>query len=98
MITYVERTEHASQSVRFTKSKNEKTVYVIVLNNLSKEKNVISLKSFTKGKQNIKSIDIINPAGKANWKWNNGQLEIEMPAANFKNDDVKAIALRINLK
>ena len=71
---------------------------MIVLNNLSKEKNVISLKSFTKGKQNIKSIEIINPAAKANWKWNNGQLEIEMPGVNFKNDDVKAIALRINLK
>jgi hypothetical protein len=63
-----------------------------------KEKSFITLNFFTKGKQNIKSIDIINPAVKANWKWNNGQLEIEMPGVNFTNDDVKAIALRINLK
>jgi alpha-L-fucosidase len=97
-ITYGEGAEHASQSVRYTRSKNNKTVYVIVLNNLSKEKNVISLKSFTKGKQNIKSIDIINPAAKANWKWNNGQLDIELPAVKYNSDDVKAIALRINLK
>ena len=97
-ITYGEGDENAPRSVRYTRSKNGKTIYVIVLNNLSNEKNVISLKSLTKGKQNIKSIDIINPAAKANWKWNNGQLEIEMPGVNFKIDDVKAIALKINLK
>ncbi|MEO6916719.1 MAG: alpha-L-fucosidase, partial [Chitinophagaceae bacterium] len=97
-IKYGEGAETAAQSVRYTKSKNNKKVYVIVLNSLSKPQNVISLKSFTKGKQMIKSIDIIQPAAKANWKWNDGHLEIEMPDLLFKTGDVRAVAFRINLQ
>ena len=97
-ITYGEGAETAVGSVRYTRSKNNKAIYAIVLNVSDEDMQEIDLKSLEAGKQNIKSIQAISSKKNISWKWVDGHVRISTPTKKLQSDDIKAIAFKITLK
>ena len=96
-IVYGEGAEKATGSVRYTRSKDNKTIYAIVLNLSGTDNQTIDLKSIKEGKQNIKSIQAISTKAKVNWKWVNGHAQIITPIKNLQSESVKAVTFKIRL-
>ncbi|MEO6135860.1 MAG: alpha-L-fucosidase, partial [Ginsengibacter sp.] len=97
-ITFGEGDEKAEGSVRYTRSKNNKAIYAIVLNLSDKGVQAIDLKSIKKDVQNIKSIQAINSKKNISWKWVDGHVQLKTPIKKFQSDSIKAIAFKITLK
>ncbi|TDG36233.1 alpha-L-fucosidase [Pedobacter changchengzhani] len=95
-VTYGEGTENGIGSVRYTRSKDNKTIYAIVLNGSNNDRHIVDLKSITKEKYKIKSIEVINSNTQANWKWANGHPQLKMPEQNLQ-PEIKAVAFKIKL-
>jgi alpha-L-fucosidase len=97
-IIFGEGGENAEGSVRYTRSKNNKAIYAIVLNLSDKGVQAIDLKSLKKDMQNIKSIKAISSKEKISWKWVDGHVQITTPIKKLQSDGIKAIAFEITLK
>lgn len=94
---YGEGAENDIGSIRYTRSKDNKTIYAVILNWLGSNKELVDLKSIKEGEQNIKSVYTLGSEVKLDWKWSDGCLQVEIPSQNSNNLDVKAVALKINL-
>ncbi|MGY3053017.1 alpha-L-fucosidase [Pedobacter sp. UYEF25] len=97
-ITFGEGAENAAGSVRYTRSKDNKSIYVIVLNCSDNDTQTIVLKSIIKNQYNIKSIYALTPHLKINWRWVNGHPQIKILSKNFQSESVKAVAIKIRLE
>ena len=92
-----ERSEKETGSIRYTRSKDNKTIFAIVLNILGSGKRVINLKSITPKSANIKSVYAVKSRLPLQWKWVDGHLEVDLPNENNTENDVKAFAIMILL-
>lgn len=96
-IIYGEGAEKALGSVRYTRSKDNTTIYAIVLNLSATDKQTIDLNSIKEGKQNIKSIQAISSKEKVNWKWVNGHAQIVTSIKDLQSEAVKVVTFKISL-
>lgn len=96
-IKYGEGAENASGSIRYTRSKDNKTIYAIVLNCAVNDKQTIDLQSIQERDQKIKSIQVVSSKSKVNWRWIDGHLQITMPKQNVQAKVIKAVAFKINI-
>lgn len=97
-VVYGERSEKEVGSIRYTRGKDNKTIYAIVLNIVGSGKRVINLKSITPDSGNIKSIRAVDSKLPLKWRWLDDHLEIEMPNENSTKKDVEAFAIKIMLQ
>ena len=97
-ITFGEGAENAVESVRYTRSKNNKTIYAIVLNLGENDIQSLDLRSIKKDEQKIRSIQAISSKEAIAWKWVDGHLRITAPVKKLQSKDIKAIAFKIQLK
>ena len=97
-IKFGEGGEKEEGSVRYTRSKNNKVIYAIVLNLSDKDGQVIDLKSIKKDAQNIKTIQAISSKEEISWNWVDGHVQITTPIKKFQSDNIKAIAFKILLR
>lgn len=96
--TYGEGAEKDTGSVRYTRSKDNRTLYVIVLNWMGSGKQLVNLTSVKLDMPGIKSIHIPGSKAKVNWKWYNDELRLEVPGQKVEDKAVKAVALKISLQ
>lgn len=96
--TFGEGSEKDTGSVRYTRSKDNKTLYVIVLTWRGSGKQMVNLRSVKPNMMHIKNIQLIGSNAKVEWKWNNNELQIKVPEQKADDKAVKAVALKISLK
>ncbi len=96
--TYGEGGEKDTGSVRYTRSKDNKTLYVIVLNWKGSGKQMVNLRSVKPKMVHIKGIQVIGSNAKVKWKWNNDGLKVKVPEQKVDDNAVTAVALKISLK
>lgn len=95
--TYGEGAEKAIGSVRYTRSKDHKSIYVIILNNSDIDKQTIDLKSIHESKHKIKSIQLLSSKSKVDWRWIDGHAQIKIPKETVQPKGIKAVAFKINV-
>ena len=96
--TFGEGGEKDTGSVRYTRSKDNKTLYVIVLNWKGSGKQMVNLRSVKANIVHIKNIQSIGSNAKVEWKWNDDELQVKVPEQKVEDRAVKAIALKIRLR
>ncbi len=96
--TYGKGAEKDTGSVRYTQSKDKKTLYAIVLNWIGTGKEIVNLTSLKSDIEKIKSIKILGSKEKVNWKWYKGELQVTVPNQKVDDRAVRAVALKISLK
>jgi alpha-L-fucosidase len=96
--TYGVGGEKDTGSVRYTRSKDNKILYVIVLNWKGSGKEKVNLRSVKPNMIHIKNIQLIGSNAKVEWKWNHDELQVKVPEQKVNDKAVKAVALKISLK